>query len=167
MMMEELSYPRVAQDWVRRRAVTSDMEIIAAHKRGFVESDRAVAALWANLDSTELERLCALETDKSMLSLLSDKYFALLLINLYEKWFSTCTPRRSLENLVLDFRESDLTLIHDKNLPAFIGGMSESDKSQSRYRDLDEYQSKIRFHRWLGDYAVALMEHEVLSKKII
>jgi len=41
--MEEF-FP-VTEDWVRRTCITSNVEIIAAHKMGFVQPDAGVANL--------------------------------------------------------------------------------------------------------------------------
>jgi hypothetical protein len=154
-MIRKIDYPLPPQDWVRLRCVTSDLEIVAAHKKGFVQSSDAIADLWAGLNPADLERIGALESSSERLLL--DKYFALLLIRLYEVWFLTAKPKKALEYLVLDFRESLLIGIFDKKLPAFVAGISEIDELGSSSQEL------IRIHKWLGDYAAALLAHEILS----
>jgi hypothetical protein len=109
----------------------------------------------------------ALESDNEVFLLLLDKYFALLLIHLYEAWFYTIKPRSALECLVLDFQDSRLIGIFDKKLPALVAGKSELGEGSSSKMDEDQYQSKIKFHKWLGDYAAALLAHDILRGPIL
>jgi hypothetical protein len=56
---------------------------------------------------------------------ISDKYFCLMTINIFENWLKLETPRKKLEYLVIDFRESEMLFIGDRMLPSRVAGIAE------------------------------------------
>jgi hypothetical protein len=163
-MMTDL--PVVAQDWVRGRCVTSDLEILTAHKIGFVKSDAYIAMLWAGLDPASAEVIRNIFNEKAKLESISDKYFSLMLINLFESWFIIENPKKKLEYLVIYFKNSNMLLIGDKMLPSGVAGIAEVHDKISPV-DLADYTINIRIHKWLSEYVVVLLRHELLHRPIL
>ena len=165
-MMEVPEYPLPAEQWIRRKAVASDLEIIAAHKRGYVQSDGAVARLWAKLDCSAFDVLAAMDSDQRRCQSLLDKYFALLLINLFEQWFLLEKPKKALEYLVTSLRDSQLIWIGDKRLPSRTAGISETYETPAGF-DPEEFRVNVRIHNTLSNYVCELMAHDLLSHAIV
>jgi hypothetical protein len=159
-------YPPVTQDWVRRMCPkASDFELIIAHRMGFIKSDAEIAAIWAKFEVNSIEAVDEFVEYEHNSQFISDKYFALLLINLFENWFVIKNPKKALESLVLDFRYSELLSIEDRMLPARVAGISEF-KEPVAHVDLEEYKVNIRVHHFLEKYAIALLEHKILLRSV-
>jgi len=158
-------YPLVEIGWVRRMCMTSPLELVVAHRMGYVQSDAASATLWANLSAASLDRIQKLGDDATVMRTISDKYFALLLINLFERWFIVDRPRWALESLVIGFRESNLLSAHDGKLPAGVAGISEHEPQSEL--DAEDYRRNVRIHIWLGSYATVLLDHDLLRRPLL
>jgi len=104
--------------------------------------------------------------DEETNRLLRDKYFSLMIISLFERWFIVETPRRRLEDLVLSFQDSDILLIGDGYLAPRIAGITEI-YDRAVPVDLSEYRTDIRYQTWLADYVSVLLEHELMRRAVL
>ena len=170
-------YPLVPVSLIRRMSFASDTEIAVAHKFGMIEDDEDLANALRKLDPAERAKIGALPTldPTELLDLrpispleraIRDKYFILLIINLYERFFLIKNPRTALSVLVPDFRDSALIWILDKGLPHGVAGISE-DRDDIDFHDPKEYEMNIRVHSWLGRYVSELVESELLRTRVI
>lgn len=147
-----VEYPLLSADWVKRRCTTSDPELAAAHLLGFLAYDDAIKSI-LRTRPPEIE------------TALDDKYFILLLINLFEQWFTHSNPRTALACLVPDFQESTLLWTNDGKLPSGVAGLYDPVDSSSKL-DQQDYSSKLVLQRWLGGYVETLLKHPLLKSAL-
>jgi len=97
---------------------------------------------------------------------LDDKYFILLLINLFEHWFVHQKPKRALACLIPEFQESRLIWVIDGELPQKVAGLYDHLGSAPRV-DQEEYLSKLRLHLWLSSYVETLTKHPLIKTAVM
>jgi len=161
----EVQYPLLSAEWVKRRCVTSEAELAAAHASAFLISDDAITAILATRAPEKETLLQSLERQPELEKALDDKYFILLLLNLFEQWFMCAMPRTALASLIGDFQESNLLWINDGRLPASVAGLYDPVDSPGRV-DFEDYLSKLGLQRWLGGYVETLLKHPLLSMSV-
>ena len=146
--------PLPSIEWVRQRthALRAEMEI--ARHLGLIEAqgDPGDSAVEHEPSS-----------DRTFAIPVQEKYFLLLLVHLYERWFLIEKPNRALENLVLYFKDRKAIGVGDGMLPARIAGIGASDESTTSV-DAAQYLRKMEMHEWLGTYVRAAVTHEAFSR---
>lgn len=148
--MTKTYYPLLDEAWLRRFGPVSDEELSAALRSGYLYSDAKEGVLF---DSSG-------HKDEKIDGLLKEKYFKLLLINLYEKWFSVPCPKRALEFLVLDFWDTSSIHVFDNMLPSGVAGISEIEEP-SEFFDVDIFKSNVAIHKWLAGYVTAIVDQNL------
>jgi hypothetical protein len=157
-----VEYPLLSADWVKRRCTTSDPELAAAHLLGFLIYDDAIKSILRSRPPEKETIPELLDQHPEIETALDDKYFILLLINLFEQWFTHSKPRTALACLVADFQESDLLWTNDEKLPPGVAGLYDPADPSSRV-DQEDYSSKLVLHKWLGGYVETLVKHPLLK----
>jgi hypothetical protein len=159
-------YPLLLAGWVQRICVTSETELAAAYALGFLISDSAISTILRGRAPEKETLLESLDRRPDLEKALDDKYFILLLINLFEQWFTYSTPRTALASLIGDFQESDLLRIGDGRLPTDTAGLYDPVDSTAK-ADLEDYLSKVGIQRWLGGYIETLVKHPLLRTSLL
>lgn len=161
-----LEFPLPSADWVKRRCVTSDAELTAAYLMGFLADDEAIGSVLRSRPPENENIPDFLDRHPEIESALDDKYFILLLINLFEQWFVHPGPKTALACLVPEFQESPLVWTNDGELPQKVAGLYDDVEPGSRL-DGEEYFSRLRLHRWLSGYVETLAKHDLIRTAVM
>ena len=133
---------------------TSRAELEIARHLGYVEQEGADASV-------------AAASDGAFATKVQEKYFLLLLVHLYERWFFVERPNHALENLVLHFQDREAIWLGDRMLPSRIAGIGASDEEATQIVGPRQYLQKMKMQEWLGAYVRAAIDHDAFGKRAL